>query len=135
MKLQTMFPEMNPGMDSYRIGTLLELTRQVAIHLAEQNLRCRICVQQSLGVGIFTGTPKQLNGVATLLQRMDWQADEGEENEGILGEYIRFGAIGKDHVMNKHTDRDGNTIEQDDVFIIVCPQNMVGLVSCSEQKT
>ena len=129
MKLQTMFPEMNPGMDSYRIGTLLELTRQVAIHLAEQNLRCRICVQQSLGVGIFTGTPKQLNGVATLLQRMDWQADEGEENEGILGEYIRLGAIGKDHVMNKHTDRDGNTIEQDDVFIIVCPQNMVGLES------
>jgi len=129
MKLQMMFPEMNPGMDSYRIGTLLELSRQVAIHLVEQNLRVRICVQGSMGVGIFTGTPKQLNGVATLLQRMDWQAGEGEENEGILGDYIRFGAIGKDHVMNKHTDRDGNTIEQDDVFLLICPQNMVGLES------
>ena len=129
MKIQMMFPEMNPGMDSYRIGTLLELTRQVAIHLVEQNLRVRVCVQGSMGVGIFTGTPKQFNGVATLLQRMDWQAGEGEENEGILGDYIRFGAIGKDHVMNEHTDRDGNKIEQDDVFLLICPQNMVGLES------
>lgn len=116
-------------MDSYRIGTLLELTRQIAIHLAEQNLRVRVCVQGSMGVGIFTGTPKQLNGVATLLQRMDWQANEGEENEGILGEYVRFGAIGKDHVVNTHIDSEGKKVEQDDVFLLICPQNMVGLES------
>lgn len=68
MKVVTLFPEMNPAMmDSYHIGTLLELTRDVALNLAERNLRVRICVQQSMGVGIFTGTPKQLSGAAILL--------------------------------------------------------------------
>ena len=55
MKLISMFPEMNPSMDSYRIGTILELTRALAIRLVEQNLRVRVCVQGSMGVGIFTG--------------------------------------------------------------------------------
>ena len=41
-------------------------------------------VQGSMGVGIFTGVPKQLNGVHTLLQRMDWESGEGEPNEGML---------------------------------------------------
>lgn len=36
MKMTVMFPEMNPSMDSYRIGTLLELARSIAIKLAEQ---------------------------------------------------------------------------------------------------
>ena len=129
MSLNVMFPECNPDMDSYRIGTLLELTRAVAIGLAEQNLRVRVCVQASMGVGIFTGLPKTLSGVPTLLQRMDWQSNEGEENEGMVGEYVRFGAIGKDHVVNTHEDREGNRIEQDDIFLLVCPQNMVGLES------
>lgn len=129
MKMTMMFPEMNPSMDSYRIGTLLELARCVAIKLAEQNLRVRICVQASMGVGIFTGVPKQLNGVSTLLQRMDWQSGEGEENEGMIGNYINFGAIGKDHVVNTGVDRRGNKVEQDDVFILLCPQSMVGIES------
>ena len=47
MKMTVMFPEMNPQMDSYRIGTLLELARSIAIKLAEQNLRVRVCVQES----------------------------------------------------------------------------------------
>lgn len=37
----------------YSIGTILELVRVVAIRLAEQNLRVRICVQGSMGVGAF----------------------------------------------------------------------------------
>jgi hypothetical protein len=37
-----------------------------------------------MGVGIFTAVPKQLNGVHTLLQRMDWESGEGENNEGML---------------------------------------------------
>ena len=90
MKITSMFPEMNPSMDSYRyvlsvvvshcvftvytaiffgldgqsqiltyfsfifsIGTILELVRVVAIRLAEQNLRVRICVQGSMGVGTW----------------------------------------------------------------------------------
>lgn len=129
MKLTAMFPEMNPSMDSYRIGTLLELVRGVAITLAEQNVRVRICVQGSMGVGIFTGVPKQLSGVSTLLQRMDWQSGEGEENEGMVGNFVNFGAIGKEHVVNKGVDRKGNPVEQDDVFIIICPQSMVGVES------
>jgi len=129
MNMIVMFPEMNPSMDSYRIGTLLELARTIAIRLAEENLRVRICVQGSMGVGIFTGVPKQLNGVATLLQRMDWESEEGEQNEGMVGDYVRFGAIGKEHVVNAHTDADGNQVEQDDVFILLCPQSMVGVDS------
>jgi len=121
MKMTVMFPEMNPQMDSYRIGTLLELARGIAIKLAEQNLRVRVCVQGSMGVGIFTGVPKQLNGVHTILQRMDWESGEGEQNEGMVGDYINFGHVGKDHVV------DGE--KQDDVFILICPQNMIGLES------
>jgi adenylate kinase len=130
MQVISLFPETNPSMDSYRIGTLLELTRAIAIKLVEQNLRVRICVQGSMGVGIFTGLPKQLGGVAKLLQLMDWQSNDGEENEGMVGTYLNFGAVGADHVVNKHTrtNEDGTTtqIEQDDVFLIIAPQNMVG---------
>uniref|UniRef100_A0A7S4MDL8 DUF1995 domain-containing protein n=3 Tax=Odontella aurita TaxID=265563 RepID=A0A7S4MDL8_9STRA len=82
-----------------------------------------------MGVGIFTGVPKQLSGVATLLQRMDWQSGEGEENEGMIGNYINFGAIGKEHVANVGQDKKGKRVEQDDVFILICPQSMVGVES------
>ena len=51
MQLCCLFPELNPNMDAYRIGTLLEMTRSLAITLAEQNLRVRVCVQGSMGVG------------------------------------------------------------------------------------
>jgi len=54
MKMTVMFPEMNPQMDSYRIGTLLELARSIAIKLAEQNLRVRVCVQESPRQCCFT---------------------------------------------------------------------------------
>ena len=125
MKVNLSIPELNPQMDSYRIGTLLELARDVATTLAEQNLRVRVCVQQSMGVGIFTGVPKPLSGLSQLLPRMDWQAGPGEANEGMLGNYVNFGGVGKEHVMNKSRSR-----EQDDVFILLCPQSMLGL-ECS----
>lgn len=114
-----------------RIGTLLELARAIAIKLAEQNLRVRVCVQGSMGVGIFTGVPKQLNGVHTLLQRMDWESEPGEPNEGMVGNYINFGLIGKEHVVNNVPAVGDDAVEtkQDDVFLILCPQNMVGLES------
>mmetsp|Transcript_38896 Transcript_38896/g.83785 ORF Transcript_38896/g.83785 Transcript_38896/m.83785 type:complete len:222 (+) Transcript_38896:448-1113(+) len=102
----------------------------MAIRLAEQNLRVRVCVQGSMGVGIFTGVPKQLNGVSTLLQRMDWESEPGEPNEGMVGDYINFGFVGKDHVVDfKKGEGDIRDTQQDDVFIIICPQNMVGLES------
>lgn len=105
------------------------MVRAIAIKLIEQNLRVRICVQQSMGVGIFTGLPKQLNGVSRLLQMMDWQSAEGEENEGMVGNYLNFGAIGANHVVNAHVRKDGTKVEQDDVFIIVAPQSMIGVDS------
>lgn len=107
----------------------MELVRVVATRLAEENLRVRVCVQGSMGVGIFTGVPKSLNGVNKLLQMMDWQSEAGEENEGMVGSYVNFGAIGKDHVMDAHTGPDGEKIEQDDVFILIAPQSMVGVES------
>jgi adenylate kinase len=105
------------------------MTRSIAIRLAEQNLRVRVCVQGSMGVGIFTGLPKQLSGVATILQRMDWQSGQGEINEGMIGNYVNFGAIGKDHVVNTHTNEKGIKIEQDDVFLLLCPQSSIGIES------
>lgn len=127
MKVTSMFPEMNPSMDSYRIGTLLELVRTITITLVEQNLRVRICVQGSMGAGFFTGLPKQLSGVSALLQRMDWQSGEGEENEGMVGNFVNFGEIGREHVVNSGTDSEGNEVFQDDVFLLICPQSMIGV--------
>jgi hypothetical protein len=125
MKIVSQFPEMNPSMDSYRIGTILEMVRGITLKLAEQNLRVRVCVQQSMGVGIFTGVPKQLSGVSKLIQMMDWQSDEGEENEGMVGEFVRFGNVGPEHVINEERDQHGNiTVHQDDAFIIIAPQVM-----------
>ena len=47
MQVISQFPEMNPSMDSYRIGTILEMARTMCIRLAEQNVRVRLCVQGS----------------------------------------------------------------------------------------
>jgi len=133
MKVVSQFPEMNPSMDSYRIGTILEMVRAIAIKLAEQNVRVRICVQGSMGVGIFTGVPKQLNGVSKLVQMMDWQSEPGEQNEGMVGNYVNFGAIGPEHVVDEvRTTKSETTGEteivqhQDDVFLLIAPQSMVG---------
>lgn len=134
MKVISKFPETNPTMDSYRIGTILELVRAIAIRLVEENLRVRVCVQGSMGVGIFTGIPKQLSGVSRIMQAMDWQSGEGEMNAGMVGNFIRFGEVGKDHVLNTIVEQSVDGIEtisqyQDDVFIIIAPQSMVGVDS------
>jgi adenylate kinase len=112
-----------------RIGTILEMVRAISIRLIEQNLRVRICVQGSMGVGIFTGVPKQLGGVSKLLQMMDWQSGEGQENEGMVGDYLNFGNVGAEHVVDAHTQADGTKVEQDDVFLIIAPQSMIGVDS------
>jgi len=132
MRVISQFPEMNPSMDSYRIGTILELVRAVAIRLAEENLRVRVCVQGSMGVGIFTGVPKQLNGVSRLVQNMDWQSGPGEQNDGMVGDYVNFGAVGPQHVVdenrvfNETTGKEEVVQHQDDVFLLIAPQSMVG---------
>ena len=66
-------PELNMEMDSYRVGSLLELVREAAIGFATHGLNVRVCVQGSMGQGAFTGVPRVLSGVRKLLQLMDWQ--------------------------------------------------------------
>jgi adenylate kinase len=131
MQIISQFPEMNPSMDSYRIGTILEMARTICIRLAENNVRVRLCVQASMGVGIFTGVPKQLSGVSKLVQMMDWQSDDGEDNVGMVGNYVNFGGVGAEHVQNSVTDEAGEIVShQDDVFLLIAPQSMVG-TDCS----
>ena len=60
MKIISQFPEMNPSMDSYRIGTILEMARGICIRLAEQNVRVRLCVQGSMGVGKYRIQPMEI---------------------------------------------------------------------------
>lgn len=46
-------PETNPEMDVFRIGTLLELIRDLATSLAADGKKVKVSVQQALGEGVF----------------------------------------------------------------------------------
>mmetsp|Transcript_32918 Transcript_32918/g.75810 ORF Transcript_32918/g.75810 Transcript_32918/m.75810 type:complete len:348 (+) Transcript_32918:285-1328(+) len=130
MKVVTKFPELNPDTDTYRIGTLLELAREIGLRLVEEKLRVRICVQSPLGEGPRTGIPKQLSGAMTLMQRMDWQSGKGEMFEGILEDYVRFGTIGEYEVMEEERFANGTIARhRDDVLLLLCPQNLPGVDS------
>lgn len=45
------------------------------------------------------------------MQRIDWQSSPGEGNEGMVGDYINFGYIGKEHVVNYNSGSGDNTAE------------------------
>lgn len=132
MQLRINFPEVNPAFDTYRIGTLLEIIRHTALALAlgeaadGRPRRVRICVQQSLGEGVFAGLPLAIAAVRAILDRMDWGTElRDEQKPERLGskdsnweesrQMIRLGAVGKDVVKN-----------DDDVFLVIAPQNMIG---------
>ena len=100
------FPELNVDGDVYRIGTMLELVREVAMALAADGKRVRVCVQGSMGAGVFQGLPLSLSGVARILDMMDW---------GDAEEFITRGSIGGDVPQ-----------PDDDYFILISPQNIVG---------
>eukprot|EP00316_Scyphosphaera_apsteinii_P008897 CAMPEP_0119329436 /NCGR_PEP_ID=MMETSP1333-20130426/75833_1 /TAXON_ID=418940 /ORGANISM="Scyphosphaera apsteinii, Strain RCC1455" /LENGTH=245 /DNA_ID=CAMNT_0007338549 /DNA_START=47 /DNA_END=784 /DNA_ORIENTATION=+ len=113
-------------MDSYRVGTLLELVREVAIDFAKAGFNIRICVQASWWEGVQNpGLPRVLSGCRKVVEMMDWQAQPGERNEGMLGHTdekgndvegrVRFGAIGAAEVKS-----------DDDVILCIAPQSMVG---------
>ena len=107
MKIKIEFPELNTYGDVYRVGTLLEMVREMATALVEDGRRVRVCVQGSMGAGVFQGLPLSLAGVSRLLEMMDW----GEEAAPFIG----IGGIGESVPQ-----------PQDDVFIIIQPQNIVG---------
>lgn len=106
LRVQMTIPELNPEMDVYRIGTLLELVRELAFAFADDGKRVRVCVQGSMGAGIFAGMPLQLAGTRRMLENMDW---------GEAGEFISIGGVGAKEVK-----------VDDDLYILMAPQNAVG---------
>ncbi|ONK70403.1 uncharacterized protein A4U43_C05F33350 [Asparagus officinalis] len=108
-KVEINIPELNPEMDVYRIGTLMELVRTLALSFADDGKRVKVCVQGSMGEGALAGMPLQLAGSRKILEYMDW----GEY--GAKGTFIKIGSIG-----GREVD------EEDDIFILVAPQNAVG---------
>ncbi|CAJ1975575.1 unnamed protein product [Sphenostylis stenocarpa] len=102
-------PELNPEMDVYRIGTLMELVRALALSFADDGKRVKVCVQGSMGDGALAGMPLQLAGTRKILEFMDWG------DYGAKGTFINIGSIGAAEVE-----------EQDDMYILVAPQNAVG---------
>lgn len=78
-------------MDTYRVGTMLEMVRELAYSLVDVGLNTRILVQPSMGEGIFKSLPLSLSGVMSIMTGMDW-------GEGLVGTHIRFGEVGEDDV-------------------------------------
>ncbi|KAI4379357.1 hypothetical protein MLD38_005668 [Melastoma candidum] len=109
IKVEINIPELNPEMDVYRIGTLMELVRTIALSFADDGKRVKVCVQGSMGEGALAGMPLQLAGSRKILEFMDWG------DYGALGTFVKIGSIGGAEVE-----------EQDDIYILVAPQNAVG---------
>ena len=107
LNVRCTIPELNTEFDVYRVGTLLELVREMATAIANDGKKVKVCVQQALGEGIFKGTPISLSGVMRILKAMDW---------GAAGEFISLGNLGAAEVQ------DGGA----DVFILISPQNITG---------
>ncbi|CAM9353419.1 unnamed protein product, partial [Hapterophycus canaliculatus] len=86
MKLVCTVPELNPAMDTYRVGTILEMVRELAYSMADVGLNTRILIQPSMGTGIFKSLPLALAGVMSIMQGMDWE-------EGLVGTHVNFGEV------------------------------------------
>ncbi|CAL4997979.1 unnamed protein product [Urochloa decumbens] len=95
--------------DVYRIGTLMELVRELSLSFADDGNRVKVCVQGSMGQGAFAGIPLQLAGTRKILEFMDWG------HYGAKGTFINIGAVGASEVD-----------KEDDMFILIAPQNAVG---------
>jgi len=106
VQAQLTIPETNPEMDVYRVGTLLEMTREIVIDLCQDGKLVKVCVQGSMGKGVFQGLPISLAGVSKLMKNMDW---------GPATPFVKFGAVGEDEY-------------EDDVsvYVLLAPQNIVG---------
>ena len=109
MKIKTEFPELNTSGDVYRVGTTLELTRAMARTLAGDGKRVKICVQLSMGQGVFQALPLSLSGVSKLLGMMDFEEDVAEMIDPN-------GGIGAEDGADDGAD----------AYILVQPQNIVG---------
>ena len=71
------------------INKILVLVRRVVIHqMSGISVSFQVCVQGSMGEGVFSGMPLQLAGTRKLLEIMDWGELESKEN------FISIGSIG-----------------------------------------
>lgn len=114
LSVRCTIPETNPEMDVYRIGTVLELVRGLALSLVEDGGAVKVSVQQGMGEGVFQGLPLTLSGVRRIMEAMEW---------GNAAEFVRFGEVGADQ------------IEDDcNYYILVCPQNVVGSTIITKMK-
>ena len=111
------------------------MLREIATRLACSGRRVRISVQAPMGRGDRGGLPLSLNGVRRILEMMDWQSQPGQASEGIVPNYIRFGAIGAEEVDRDESGKeiyhedDGRKmgkLPDDDIFLLVAPQNIIG---------
>lgn len=107
LSVRCTIPELNTEFDVYRVGTLLELVREMAVALTADGKKVKVCVQQALGQGVFQGTPLSLSGVMRIMQQMEW---------GDASEFITLGNLGAKEV------EDGGA----DAFILIAPQNVTG---------
>ena len=107
LSVKCIIPELNTELDVYRIGTLLEMARAIAMRIAREYgaKSVKVCVQQPLGSGVFQGMPLSLNGVMRIMQQMQWGEDE---------ERIRLGNLG------------ANEVDDADAFVVIAPQNITG---------
>ncbi|XP_021319891.1 probable adenylate kinase 5, chloroplastic isoform X3 [Sorghum bicolor] len=109
LQIDINIPELNPEVDVYRIGTLMELVRELSLSFADDGKRVKVCVQGSMGQGAFAGIPLQLAGIRKILEFMDWG------DYGAKGTFINIGALGASEVD-----------KEDDMFVLIAPQNAVG---------
>lgn len=73
-------------MDTFRVGTVLELVRELAYSMADVGLNTRILIQPSMGKGVFKSLPLALSGVMSIMQGMDWE-------DGLVGSHVNFGQV------------------------------------------
>ncbi|CEL98581.1 unnamed protein product [Vitrella brassicaformis CCMP3155] len=135
MRLRINVPETNPTIDTYRVATLMELVREVALYVVKETGRnVKICIQGAVEIGFRQGTPLPLAGVRKMFGMMDW--GDGSEpyqpreepiparglkslSEVVAAESlpprldgkVRFGGVGPQFVE-----------DDDDIFIVFCPQ-------------
>ncbi|KAG6500716.1 hypothetical protein ZIOFF_040566 [Zingiber officinale] len=132
VKVEINIPELNPEMDVYRIGTLMELVRTLALSFADDGKCVKVCVQGSMGEGALSGMPLQLAGTRKILEFMDW----GEY--GALGTFVKIGSIAYYFISWVGSDiiklGPKEVEEQDDIFILVAPQNAVGNCIIDDMK-
>ena len=134
LQLRFNVPEVNPAFDTYRLGTLLEMVREMVLALTVgEGRKVKVCVQQALGEGIFVGMPLALSSMRVVLEKMDWGSDLSTDQKWKSGDsseqprpeaLIRLGTIGADQVA-----------DDDDVILVMCPQNVVGGMIITELES